>query len=32
MTLWHKPAIKDIQLLKELKGIDTIVTLLYDKE
>lgn len=32
MTVWHKPAIKDIKVLKELKGITTIVTLLYDKE
>ncbi|CDW73259.1 dual specificity protein phosphatase [Stylonychia lemnae] len=32
ITLWHKPAIADIKLLKELKGINLIVTLLYDKE
>lgn len=32
ITLWHKPAIKEIKRLKEIHGINMIVTLLNDKE
>lgn len=32
MTLWHKPGVGDIKLLKNLQGINYIVTLLKEKE
>ena len=32
ITLWHKPGVSEIKTLKQLLGINLIVTLLYDKE